>query len=211
MHEFSRFSADQLKPRLQILRSGQHKAWTDRLYWLAVVTVIGLVVAWQMAHLGGFRWNVDEGIDLMKAELVRAGYPLYTQTYSDQPPGLTLALVVLFNLIGTSIEAGRAVVVVFTSALTLLLQTPLWPRHHLVVLLFPAVTLACAGLDDLVYGFHCPSSSISWTSRGNFGPASTVRCGTAKAGRRRCGRPALVCWTAMLSRSRPTPLPAATR
>lgn len=115
-HNLSRFAADRLKSRPQLLGNGQRQAWTGRFYWLAVATVIGLVVTWQIAHLDGFRWNVDEGIDLMKAELVRAGYPLYTQTYSDQPPGLTIALVVLFNLVGTSIEAGRLVVVVFTSA-----------------------------------------------------------------------------------------------
>jgi len=69
-------------------------------------------LAFGLTHLEGFRWDPDEGIYLMWARLMYAGHPLYTQVWSDQTPGLPTLLTGLFHLLGPSVDAGRALIVV---------------------------------------------------------------------------------------------------
>ena len=70
---------------------------------------------WQMAHLGGFRWDYDEGAHMMQAHLMLEGYPLYAETFSGQPPLLISSLAGAFALLGPSVQVGRALMVAYAT------------------------------------------------------------------------------------------------
>jgi len=70
---------------------------------------------WQMAHLGGFRWDYDEGVHMMQARLMLMGYPLYAETFSGQPPLLISSLAGAFALLGPSVQVGRALMVAYAT------------------------------------------------------------------------------------------------
>lgn len=57
-----------------------------------------------------FRFDNDEGIELLKAALYSEGFSLYTQIWNDQPPLLTVLLSHWFSLLGKSIFAGRLLI-----------------------------------------------------------------------------------------------------
>lgn len=57
-----------------------------------------------------FRFDNDEGIELLKAALYSEGFSLYTQIWNDQPPLLTVLLSHWFSLFGRSIFAGRLLI-----------------------------------------------------------------------------------------------------
>lgn len=57
-----------------------------------------------------FEFDLDEGLNAMKALLVARGYPLYTQVWSDQPPLLTYLLAGVIRLFGANIDAARGLV-----------------------------------------------------------------------------------------------------
>jgi len=79
---------------------------------LGPIALVGLLAAyglWQSQHLGGLYWDTDEGINVMKARLVQLGYRLYSEVWSDQPPGYTLAVAWAFDAFGPRIEVARAV------------------------------------------------------------------------------------------------------
>ena len=65
---------------------------------------------WQATHLGGSYWDSDEGLNVMKAYLVQDGARLYTEIWSDQPPGLTQLLAWSFAIFGPTMTVARAVV-----------------------------------------------------------------------------------------------------
>ena len=80
--------------------------------------LLGVVMAfclWQMAHLGGFRWDYDEGAHMMQARLMLMGYPLYAETFSGQPPLLISSLAGAFALLGPSVQVGRALMVAYAT------------------------------------------------------------------------------------------------
>jgi len=85
----------------------------DRRYWLAWLVVLASFAIWQLNHLEGFQWNGDEGIDMLKPRLMRAGYDLYRSAYSDQPPGLTWSLLIAIYFLGDSMVVGRMVAVLY--------------------------------------------------------------------------------------------------
>ncbi|HID63047.1 MAG TPA: phospholipid carrier-dependent glycosyltransferase [Anaerolineae bacterium] len=79
--------------------------------WGVLLGVVTAFCLWQMAHLGGFRWDYDEGAHMMQAYLMLMGYPLYAETFSGQPPLLISALAGAFALLGPSVQVGRALMV----------------------------------------------------------------------------------------------------
>ena len=83
---------------------------TDTAYRIALSAILLGFLLWQWGQLGNFAWKYDEGINAMKAELLRAGHRLYSQIWSDQPPLFTLLLAGAFTLAGRSVTVGRAVV-----------------------------------------------------------------------------------------------------
>ncbi len=87
----------------------------NAVYWLALTSLLVGFFVWGATHLGGFAWDFDEGLNLMKARTARLGYRLYSEIWSDQPPALTLFLAVAFKLFGDSVAMGRLVAVLFSS------------------------------------------------------------------------------------------------
>ncbi len=64
-----------------------------------------------------FRFDNDEGLELIKASLYSEGFSLYTQIWNDQPPLLTVLLSHWFSLFGKSIFAGRLLTLSFSTIL----------------------------------------------------------------------------------------------
>jgi 4-amino-4-deoxy-L-arabinose transferase-like glycosyltransferase len=64
-----------------------------------------------------FRFDNDEGLELIKASLYSEGFSLYTQIWNDQPPLLTVLLSHWFDLFGKSIFAGRLLILSFSTML----------------------------------------------------------------------------------------------
>jgi len=56
-----------------------------------------------------YDYHVDEGIEVMKAQLWLRGEPLYGALWNDQPPLHTFALALMFRLAEPSVNAARAV------------------------------------------------------------------------------------------------------
>ena len=96
---------------------------------LMLVLFVGTTLV--LMPLSLFVYDNDEGINVMKAVLVGDGYPLYTQTWSDQPPIFTQLLNAVFALFGPSMTVARLLVLVlaalfiwaFTSTIRLQLGT----------------------------------------------------------------------------------------
>ena len=85
----------------------------DRLTALVVALLVagtGLVYA-QWLH--PMQWDADEGIMLMTARMMGQGYSLYTDIWSDHPPGVPLSLLTAFRLFGESVEVGRLTTVFY--------------------------------------------------------------------------------------------------
>jgi len=74
---------------------------------LTLIAVLAGFFLWQISRIHVFQFSNDEGILLMWARLARAGYPLYTQTVANQPPGLIMLLMVAFALFGESVIVAR--------------------------------------------------------------------------------------------------------
>jgi hypothetical protein len=75
--------------------------------------VLGLVWIASMPELA--RLDRDEGFNLMKSDLVSAGYRLYAQIWSDQPALFTHMLAWWQQLFGDSDAAARVLVLLMTS------------------------------------------------------------------------------------------------
>jgi len=86
------------------------------------VCLFGLTIGftiWQLFHLGGFRWDWDEGVYLLTARTVAVGHRLYSEVFSMAPPLFIASLNLAFWAAGETVAAGRAVIVLY-SALGLL-------------------------------------------------------------------------------------------
>lgn len=83
----------------------------ERLFWGILAAEIALFIGWHETHLGGFQWGSDEGTYLMRVRLMQEGYTLYREIWTDQLPGLIELLRLTFALFGTSVEAGRGIIV----------------------------------------------------------------------------------------------------
>jgi hypothetical protein len=84
---------------------------TDAAGAAALAAIAVVYVAYSLTHLGGLRWNFDEGITVHKAWHLLEGVPLYTAIWSDQPPGQTVVVALAFRLLGVSVAAARTVTV----------------------------------------------------------------------------------------------------
>jgi len=64
-----------------------------------------------------FEFDTDEGINAIKTFLSLRGFRLYSEIWNDQPPAFTLLLAFWFRLFGLRVVAGRALVLLFSTAL----------------------------------------------------------------------------------------------
>lgn len=91
----------------------------EAVFWACLLGLIAGYTAWQLSHLGGLRWDWDEGVYLLTARTVAQGHRLYSDIFSMAPPLFIASLNLGFWFGGETIAAGRAVVVLY-SALGLL-------------------------------------------------------------------------------------------
>lgn len=97
------------------LMTGNRLRNRDSIGWGVLLGVVLAFCLWQMAHLGGFRWDYDEGAHMMQARLMLMGYPLYAEIFSGQPPLLISSLAGAFALFGPSVQVGRALMVAYAT------------------------------------------------------------------------------------------------
>ncbi len=84
------------------------------LIYLAVLGSLVIGAGWWLAHhIGRPDWSADEGMHLMWAQMTRAGYPLYSVTWADQPPGLVVSLSLMLATFGPSLAVARAVPIAY--------------------------------------------------------------------------------------------------
>jgi hypothetical protein len=101
-----------------------------------------------------FQFDGDEGIELMKSMLVLRGYPLYEQIWSDQPPGFTYVLAMVFRVFPLEVNVGRLTVLASSAAL-------LWACWQIVSVLWGKVhALAGVGLTLLLPYYLSLSVSV---------------------------------------------------
>jgi 4-amino-4-deoxy-L-arabinose transferase-like glycosyltransferase len=63
------------------------------------------------------QFDTDEGLNLMRSMLVEMGYPLYSETSSDQPPLFNQLLALVFRVVGFNVNAARVLVLLFSTLL----------------------------------------------------------------------------------------------
>ncbi len=85
----------------------------DRLVALVVALLVGGTGAVYARWLHPMQWDADEGIMLMTARMMGQGYRLYTDIWSDHPPGVPLSLLAAFRLLGETVEVGRLTTLVY--------------------------------------------------------------------------------------------------
>lgn len=79
-----------------------------------VVLLVGAIIIYQF---NVFEFDPDEGINLMKASLLKHNYRLYTEVWNDQPPLLTYILAFVFNIFGEKVNFARTVILLFAAIL----------------------------------------------------------------------------------------------
>jgi 4-amino-4-deoxy-L-arabinose transferase-like glycosyltransferase len=87
----------------------------NKLFWATLMVILLAFFLWQVNHLDGFRWDFDEGVYMMDARLIRAGYRLYSDIFSAHPPLFVQSIAWAFAVLDTSTQVARAVVVVYST------------------------------------------------------------------------------------------------
>jgi hypothetical protein len=83
-----------------------------------------------------FWMDLDEGINLVKAQMVLRGYPLYSQVWSDQPPFLTHLLAGFLRFFGMEASVGRLLILLLSSGF-------LWAYIHYLRIVWGVWHAAC--------------------------------------------------------------------
>ena len=102
-------SASRLR-RLLSPAQGATLGWPDALRALLLAGALALWVTQAFPWIHFHELSQDEGYNMAKAALVHAGYRMYTDIWSDQPPVLTYVLSALQNVFPWSVLAGRLLV-----------------------------------------------------------------------------------------------------
>ncbi len=97
-------------------------SWIRNLPWqeilgLAVPLTFLLLMFFQFPFRERFEFDYDEGINAMKSLLLARGFSLYSEVWSDQPPLFTYLLTGWFRVFGLDINAGRVMVLLFSTLL----------------------------------------------------------------------------------------------
>ena len=88
-----------------------------------MVALLAAFVAFEATALDVGFWKYDEGLNVIKAQLVREGYWPHRDIWSDQPPLFTLLLAMVQGALGPSLPIGRAFVLCWA---TVLLVATFW-------------------------------------------------------------------------------------
>ena len=107
------------------------------LFWVIVVLLYSPITA-------PYDLDYDEGINLAKADLIRAGYDLYGEVWSDQPPLFTATLAGWMTLFGHSVFVARLLVLGLSAALLWALFQVTYQQTSLVAALGTFVLLVAS-------------------------------------------------------------------
>ena len=91
-----------------------------------------------------FEFDFDEGINLIKAMMILKGFELYSEVWSDQPPVFNIILTLWFRLLGMNVNAGRILVLGFSTMLLISAMHYLqrfWGIPHAILGMIAIVTL----------------------------------------------------------------------
>jgi 4-amino-4-deoxy-L-arabinose transferase-like glycosyltransferase len=88
--------------------------WRELAFWLALCLLLLFLAAWRMQGLGGLGEDYDEGVYVMSARLLTAGYGLYSDIYLVQPPLLIASIAWAFRLLEPSIAVARIVALFYS-------------------------------------------------------------------------------------------------
>ncbi len=85
--------------------------------WLQfILPIFLLIVGLNIIYLFDcFKFDTDEGFNLMKAFLVNNDYRLYQEIWNDQPPILTHLLAFSFRVFEPNIEFSRTIILLFST------------------------------------------------------------------------------------------------
>ena len=119
-----------------------------------------LLVGWFNGRRMIFNADRDEGYALIQALLVRRGHPLYTETWSDQPPGYTWMLAAWTRLFGESPELARLTTALFLAAFAFMC--------------FELSRRAFKGVAGFVGGAACVAALLLQNEMFYFGAAAMV-------------------------------------
>jgi len=148
--------------------------WAKNLWWQILVPGLYFVLMYLFYPFRNVFWmDHDEGINLIKAQMVTKGFLLYKDIWNDQPPLFTYLLVGFFRLFGSRVNVGRVFVLLLACGLFFLILNYLrivwgkWPALVGIALLIlvprftdlsvsvmiglPSIAFAMVSLVALVY------------------------------------------------------------
>lgn len=105
-----------------------------------------LCAALYFPWINAYEANPDEGFNLGKAALVSAGYSLYKEVWSDQPPLLTYSLALVQQWMPGSVAAARLLILAFACLLLASLYSLIDRRHGRWAACFAVLALMTAPL-----------------------------------------------------------------
>lgn len=121
-----------------------------------------------------FWMDFDEGINLVKAQMLLRGYSLYSEIWSDQPPLLTYVLALVFRIFGMEASVGRILVLVLSCGLIwayLHFLRIVWGDIHAIagfvlLLLLPRFSdlsvSVMVGLPAIIFAFFSMLALVYW-------------------------------------------------
>ena len=82
---------------------------------LPLAVTVGMLLFYPFRYR--FEFDSDEGVNLIKAMMTLKGFRLYSEIWSDQPPVFNAMLSLWFRILGMSVNAGRVLVLGFSTVL----------------------------------------------------------------------------------------------
>ena len=94
------------------LQQGHNSLRLPTIVMLVTVAVFAVIGA---THLGGLRWDFDEGVQAMEAYLWIQGFPLYEEIFSSDMPLFVGSIAGAFSLLEPSIQTARGITLIYSS------------------------------------------------------------------------------------------------
>jgi hypothetical protein len=105
--------------RINTISSIRGFSWLKLNAWHLLIPIVFFAIGYYFLNSRNFfEFSLDEGLNLMKAMLLKQGYSLYGEIWSDQPPLLTYLTLLVFRFWGFEAAPVR-LMVLFTSSMLL--------------------------------------------------------------------------------------------
>ena len=82
--------------------------------FLGFLLLAAFALTWRNYLDTQFPFDYDEGVYLLSARMLMAGYSQYTSVFSSQPPAFLEILALAFRLFGDTVAVGRGVMIFFS-------------------------------------------------------------------------------------------------